>query len=79
VSLSGGSGFGDPRPRPLAAVAHDLAEGFITAEGAARDYGAVVGRDGSIDAAASGGRSWARRRNDGGCDNVFVGVPTISA
>jgi 5-oxoprolinase (ATP-hydrolysing)/N-methylhydantoinase A len=53
VSLSGGSGFGDPRTRPLAAVAHDLAEGFVSAEGAARDYGAVVGRDGSIDAAAS--------------------------
>jgi len=53
VSLSGGSGFGDPRTRPLAAVAHDLADGFITPEGAARDYGAVVGRDGSIDAAAS--------------------------
>jgi 5-oxoprolinase (ATP-hydrolysing) len=49
VSLSGGAGFGDPRARPLAAVVRDLAEGFISAEGAARDYGAVVG----IDAAAS--------------------------
>jgi 5-oxoprolinase (ATP-hydrolysing)/N-methylhydantoinase A len=53
VSLSGGSGFGDPRTRPLAAVAHDLAEGFITTEGAERDYGAVVGHDGKIDVAAS--------------------------
>lgn len=53
VSLSGGSGFGDPRTRPLAAVAHDLAGGFITPGGAERDYGAVVGRDGKVDAAAS--------------------------
>jgi len=53
VLLSGGSGFGDPRTRPLAAVAQDLAEGFITPEAAARDYGVVVGRDGNIDVAAS--------------------------
>jgi 5-oxoprolinase (ATP-hydrolysing)/N-methylhydantoinase A len=53
VSLSGGSGFGDPRTRPLAAVAHDLAEGFITPEAAERDYGVVVGRDGTLDVAAS--------------------------
>jgi N-methylhydantoinase A/oxoprolinase/acetone carboxylase beta subunit/N-methylhydantoinase B/oxoprolinase/acetone carboxylase alpha subunit len=49
VSLSGGSGFGDPRTRPLAAVAHDLAEGFITPEAAERDYGVIVGRDGTLD------------------------------
>jgi 5-oxoprolinase (ATP-hydrolysing) len=53
VSLSGGSGFGDPRTRPLAAVAHDLAEGFITPEAAERDYGVVVGRDGTLDLAES--------------------------
>src|SRR5262249_17865970 len=52
-SLSGGSRFGDPRTRPRAAVAHDLAEGFIPAEGAERDYGAVVGRDGKVDLVAS--------------------------
>jgi 5-oxoprolinase (ATP-hydrolysing)/N-methylhydantoinase A len=53
VSLSGGSGFGDPRARPLAAVARDLAEGFITPEGAERDYSAVVGHDGNVDVAAT--------------------------
>jgi 5-oxoprolinase (ATP-hydrolysing)/N-methylhydantoinase A len=53
VSLSGGSGFGDPRTRPLGAVAHDLAEGFVTPEAAERDYGVVVGRDGKLDLAAS--------------------------
>jgi 5-oxoprolinase (ATP-hydrolysing)/N-methylhydantoinase A len=53
VSLSGGSGFGDPRTRPLKAVAHDLAEGFITPEAAERDYAVAVGRDGKLDMAAS--------------------------
>jgi 5-oxoprolinase (ATP-hydrolysing)/N-methylhydantoinase A len=53
VSLSGGAGFGDPRTRPLAAVAHDLAEGFITPEAAERDYGVVVDRDGRLDLAES--------------------------
>jgi N-methylhydantoinase B len=53
VSLSGGSGFGDPRTRPLAAVAHDLAEGFITPEAAERDYAVAVGRDGKLDMTAS--------------------------
>ena len=53
VSLSGGSGFGDPRTRPLAAVTRDVADGFITPEGAERDYGVVVGRDGKVDEAAS--------------------------
>jgi 5-oxoprolinase (ATP-hydrolysing)/N-methylhydantoinase A len=53
VSLSGGSGFGDPRARPLAAVAHDLTEGLVTPEAAERDYGVVVGRDGTLDVAES--------------------------
>jgi 5-oxoprolinase (ATP-hydrolysing)/N-methylhydantoinase A len=57
AQLTGGSGFGDPLERPVEAVEADLADGYITAEGAARDYGCVVGADGRIDAAAT-----ARRR-----------------
>jgi 5-oxoprolinase (ATP-hydrolysing)/N-methylhydantoinase A len=53
VCLSGGSGFGSPYERPLAAIARDLAEGYITAEAAARDYGVVIRGDGSIDMAQS--------------------------
>jgi len=49
VCLSGGSGFGSAYERPLAAVARDLAEGYITAEAAARDYGVVIGPDGKLD------------------------------
>jgi len=56
VSLSGGSGFGDPRTRPLAAVAHDLDEGLVTPEAAERDYGVAIGPDGKLDMAESGKR-----------------------
>ena len=57
VCLSGGSGFGDALERPIDAVARDLAEGYVTPEAAARDYGVVVGSDGTLDAAET-----ARRR-----------------
>src|SRR5262249_46586462 len=60
VCLSGGSGFGSAYERPLAAIARDLAEGYVTAEAAARDYGVVIGADGAIDMATS-----ARRREPG--------------
>ena len=60
VCLSGGSGFGSPFERALAAIARDLAEGYVTPEAAARDYGVVIGADGKIDM----GRS-AQRREPG--------------
>ncbi|MBV8839727.1 MAG: hydantoinase B/oxoprolinase family protein [Alphaproteobacteria bacterium] len=60
VCLSGGSGFGSAYERPLAAIARDIAEGYVTAEAAARDYGVVIGADGKIDMDAS-----ARRREPG--------------
>lgn len=60
VCLSGGSGFGSPFERPLAAIARDLAEGYITPEAAVRDYGIVIGPDGKLDMPES-----ARRREPG--------------
>ena len=59
LQLAGGAGFGDPLERPLALVERDLINGYITATGAAEDYGCVVAADGHIDAAAS-----ERRRRD---------------
>jgi 5-oxoprolinase (ATP-hydrolysing)/N-methylhydantoinase A len=55
LQLAGGAGFGDPLERPLALVESDLANGYITAAGAA-DYGCVIGQDGRIDHAASDAR-----------------------
>jgi 5-oxoprolinase (ATP-hydrolysing)/N-methylhydantoinase A len=56
VCLSGGSGFGSPFERPLGDIARDLAEGYVTAEAAARDYGVVIGADGKVDMAKSAER-----------------------
>jgi 5-oxoprolinase (ATP-hydrolysing)/N-methylhydantoinase A len=39
VQLAGGAGFGDPRARPAAFVARDVAEGVVSPEAAERDYG----------------------------------------
>jgi len=39
VCLSGGAGFGPPSERPPAAIRRDVAEGYVTSEGAACDYG----------------------------------------
>jgi N-methylhydantoinase B len=36
---AGGGGFGDPRRRPVEAVLADLRQGFVSPEGALRDYG----------------------------------------
>ncbi len=53
LRLAGGSGYGDPLQRPLEEVQWDLDGGYVTAEGAARDYGCVIGLGGRIDVAAS--------------------------
>ena len=53
LRVAGGSGFGDPQERPFEAVQRDLDAGYVTAEGARRDYGCVVGADGLIDRPAS--------------------------
>ena len=53
LRVAGGSGFGDPLERPFQAVQQDLDAGYVTAEGARRDYGCVVGTHGIIDRAAS--------------------------
>jgi N-methylhydantoinase B len=59
MDSSGGGGFGDPLERDLAAVAADLAEGYVTAEAAASVYGVVLREGGAIDPDAT-----ARRRQE---------------
>jgi N-methylhydantoinase B len=40
LQSAGGGGYGDPRERDRAALARDIAEGYVTKEAAVRDYGA---------------------------------------
>jgi 5-oxoprolinase (ATP-hydrolysing)/N-methylhydantoinase A len=40
--LGGGSGFGDPAERPVEAVAEDIADGYVSAMAAKRDYNVVI-------------------------------------
>ena len=47
VEASGGSGFGDPRERPLELIAADLAEGYVTVAGL-RPYGAALAPSGQV-------------------------------
>jgi N-methylhydantoinase B len=49
---AGGGGWGNPARRPAERVAADVAEGFVSAEAAQRDYGVVV-VDGRLDAKAT--------------------------
>ncbi|WP_374441974.1 hydantoinase B/oxoprolinase family protein [Stella sp.] len=57
AQIAGGAGYGLAAERPLEAVAADIEDGYVTAEGARRDYGCVLDADGRIDPAAT-----ARRR-----------------
>jgi len=38
----GGGGYGDPRTRPVAAVAEDVRQGYVSAQAARAEYGVVV-------------------------------------
>ena len=55
LRLAGGAGYGDPLNRPVDEVRRDLDHGYITAAGAEREYGCVLGDDG-IDTAATASR-----------------------
>jgi N-methylhydantoinase B len=41
----GGGGYGDPFARPVEYVLDDVIDGFVSAEGAARDYGVAINVD----------------------------------
>jgi N-methylhydantoinase B len=47
--LAGGGGYGDPLQRDPARVQRDVRMGYVTPEGARRDYGVVLRADMSID------------------------------
>jgi N-methylhydantoinase B len=47
VRCPGGGGYGNPLERDPARVLEDVHLGFVSAEGAARDYGVVLNSDGT--------------------------------
>jgi N-methylhydantoinase B len=56
ISSGGGGGHGCAYERAPAHVMHDIAEGYVSVEVAKRDYGVVLGKDGSLDEAATNAR-----------------------
>ncbi|MES2415645.1 MAG: hydantoinase B/oxoprolinase family protein [Pseudomonadota bacterium] len=53
IRSGGGGGFGHPKLRDAAKVAFDVAEGYVSVEAAARDYGVVLEAGGKVDEAAT--------------------------
>lgn len=50
---AGAGGYGPPWERPIAAVVDDVLDGYVTIEGALRDYGVAIGEGGAVDEAAT--------------------------
>lgn len=42
MQVSGGGGYGDPRQRDVSAVQADVRGGYVSVEGARRDYGVII-------------------------------------
>jgi N-methylhydantoinase B len=60
--LGGGGGWGDPLERNPQAVLDDVLDGYVSPEGARRDYGVVLSDDGrQLDQAATRDERAARR------------------
>ena len=47
---AGGGGYGDPRTRPVEKVVDDVRNGYVSAAGAADDYGVELSDDSSFTA-----------------------------
>ena len=69
ITAAGGGGYGPPFERPVERVLRDLRRGFVSAEGAERDYGVVI-RDGVVDEEATKRRRAECRARAG---NTFFG------
>ena len=62
LETPGGGGFGDPLTRDPVRVARDVSLGYVTPAAALRDYGVVIGENGTVDTAATAAlRNGARR------------------
>lgn len=56
ISSGGGGGHGPAHQRDVARVLRDISEGYVSVEGAERDYGVMLRADGSLDEAATAAR-----------------------
>ena len=66
LKSGGGGGFGPPLERPVAEVAEDVRQGYVSAETALREYGVVCGADGgAVDEAATARVRAAKATLDG--------------
>ena len=72
MQSGGGGGFGEPYERDMKLVAHDVAEGYVSAKAAYDLYGVVVSDDGHLDVAATERRRSEPRSNPSGGDNFEV-------
>jgi N-methylhydantoinase B len=53
LQSAGGGGYGPAWERAIERVVDDVKDGYVTRQGAARDYGVVLDADGTVDAAAT--------------------------
>ena len=65
VTAAGGGGYGPPFERPVEHVLRDVRRGFVSVEGAERDYGVVI-RDGRVDEEETKHRREGQRARAGG-------------
>ena len=61
----GGGGWGDPLERDPEAVLDDVLDGYVSAEGARRDYGVVLSADGCAVDRQGTEAERARRKENG--------------
>jgi N-methylhydantoinase B len=45
IRSGGGGGYGSPLERPIAQVAHDVRQGYVTVKAAAELYGVVIDQE----------------------------------
>jgi len=64
MEMPGGGGYGDPLKRDPENVAHDVAEGLVSVQSAAEDYGVVLNANGDVDDAATTATRANRNKRD---------------
>ena len=66
IGLPGGGGYGDPLEREPERVEADVADGYVSPEGALRDYGVVLDAENRLDLPATERARAERRRSRAG-------------